>query len=80
MSRRVESLEGKWADKLGVDTAEDLSGDLAARFAHLLDFVLTGEMPRPGSVEASIVYADVWTLSGFLVDARQSINRHEMSR
>ncbi|GAA0944541.1 hypothetical protein GCM10009554_38780 [Kribbella koreensis] len=81
MSRRTLSLEEVWAEKLGLETAgAAVSGELAARFAYLVQFVLGNEMPPAGSAEEATAYGDLWILSGFLTDARQIINGQEVAR
>ncbi|TDD15775.1 hypothetical protein E1218_30975 [Kribbella turkmenica] len=71
--RRVLTLEQSWADRLGIDSADAVRDELAARFEHLSRFVLAGEMPRRDAVsaEAATAYGDLWVLAGFLADARQ---------
>jgi hypothetical protein len=77
--RRPGSLPEKWAERLGIETTEDVSAELAARFEYLSRFVLAGEMPRVGEVsaEAATACGDLWVLSGFLSDARRLINGQE---
>ncbi|GAA1562511.1 hypothetical protein GCM10009789_14610 [Kribbella sancticallisti] len=82
MSRRVMSLPDVWADRLGIDTAEGVGDELAARFEHLSQFVLGGEMPPPGeaSAEAATAYGDLWVLAGFLADVHRVIYGREATR
>ncbi|MFI6680147.1 hypothetical protein [Kribbella sp. NPDC050470] len=74
--RRVLSLEESWADRLGIDSADAVGDELAARFEHLSRFVLSGEMPpagKPVSAEAATAYGELWVLAGFLADARKAM-------
>ncbi len=84
MSRRgVMTLEQAWADRLGIDGADGVGDELAARFEHLSRFVLDGEMPpagKPVSAEAATAYCDLWVLVGFLTDAKRLLNGQEVTR
>ncbi|MGW1344253.1 hypothetical protein ACWCOV_24660 [Kribbella sp. NPDC002412] len=74
--RRAVTLEQSWADRLGIDSTDQLRDELQARFEHLSRFVLTGEMPpagKPVSAEAATAYGELWVLAGFLADARKAM-------
>ena len=76
MSRRAMTLEQSWADRLGIDSTDAVGNELAARFEHLSQFVLSSEMPpagKPVSAEAAAAYGELWVLAGFLADARKAM-------
>ena len=76
-------LDKLWAERLGIESAEGVGDELAARFEHLTRFVLAGGMPpagRPASAEAATVYGDLWVLTGFMTDAKRLLHGQEVPR
>jgi hypothetical protein len=73
MSRHAVTVEGIWAERLGIE--EDHAGnELGARFEFLSRFVLEGgEMPPAASAEYATAYGDLLTLEWFLADVRRAI-------
>jgi hypothetical protein len=81
MSRRqAPTLEGVWADRLGVVTTQGVCNELAAHFESLSGFVLGGEMPPAGTAEAATAYGDLCVLFGFLADVRRAFEGQEVGR
>ena len=79
--RHSPDLIDVYADRLGIDNADAVPGELAARFEHLSRFVLCGGMPPAGkagvSAEAATAHGDLWVLFGFLTDARAALTNEE---
>jgi hypothetical protein len=80
MTRHALTLEEVWVDRLGVETTEGLSDELAGRFEFLSRFVLEGEMPPAGSAEAATAFGDLCVLFGFLADVRRLFNSQAVAR
>jgi len=79
--RKGLTREQAWTERLGIDSTDDLTAELLARFEHLARFVLTEEVPRPGtpvSAEAAAAHGELWVLTGFLNSARHVLTLMEV--
>ena len=86
MSRAMD-LAGAYAERLGVETSDNVSDELVGLFEHLSQYVLCDGAPQRGksgaqpmSAEAATAYGELWVLTAFLADARAVLTGSEATR
>jgi hypothetical protein len=73
MNRHPVTVEGLWAERLGVQESH-AANELGARFDILSRYALEGgEMPPASTAEYATAYGDLLTLEWFLADVRRAI-------